>query len=109
MGLMNFGPFKKTGKKKATIQAFFDALSWEDFEQIVRGHRLCNWSGSFVGRDYLTVLQMAPFLLRYFLFEDSTNNVPTTDFSIILYLFTILVKITIMVYMIIIDKLDEWA
>ena len=109
LGLMNFGPFKKTGKKKATIQAFFDALSWEGFEQIVRGRRLCNWSGSFVGRDYLTVLQMAPFLLRYFLFEDSTNNVPTTDSSIILRLFTVLAEITIMVYMTRIDKPDEWA
>ena len=35
LGLMNFGPFKKTGKKKATIQAFFDALSWEGFKQII--------------------------------------------------------------------------
>jgi len=55
------------------------------------------------------VLQMAPFLLRYFLFEDSTNNVPTTDSSIILRLFTVLAEITIMVYMTRIDKPDEWA
>src|SRR5438046_10577910 len=52
---------------------------------------------------------MTLFLLCYFLFEDSTNNVPTTDSSIILHLFTISAEITIMVYMTRIDKPDEWA
>ena len=55
------------------------------------------------------MLQMASFLLHYFLFEESTNNVPTTDSSIILHLFTVLAEITIMVYMTRIDKPNEWA
>ena len=56
-----------TKKEKEQIQAFMNAFDYSGFEVIPKPKRICNCSGSLVGRDTKAFAQMALFTLEPYL------------------------------------------
>ena len=49
------------------MQAFMNAFDYSGFEVIPKPKRICNYSGSLVGRDIKAFAQMALFILEPYL------------------------------------------
>eukprot|EP00731_Ephydatia_muelleri_P004904 Em0002g1080a len=56
-----------TKKEKEQMQAFMNAFDYSGFEVIPKPKRICNYSGSLVGRDIKAFAQMALFILEPYL------------------------------------------
>ena len=54
-------------KEKEHVQAFMKAFDYSGFEVVPKPKRICNYSGSLVGRDIKAFAQMALFTLEPFL------------------------------------------
>ncbi|KAL5457680.1 hypothetical protein EMCRGX_G034966 [Ephydatia muelleri] len=64
---LTLDPYQLTKKEKEQIQAFMNAFDYSGFEVIPKPKRICNCSGSLVGRDTKAFAQMALFTLEPYL------------------------------------------
>lgn len=69
--LLRFAPIMA---QKNSIKMFIDALSWDTIRGHLRGRRVMQWSGSFVGYDFKIFLQIAPIILNHFLSSDLSGE-----------------------------------